>query len=144
MARPKGSKNKIKTNEKLDWEQIEKLYGMHCTDIEVADFLSINRDTLRACENFKEVKDRGLSKGKASLRKAMFQKALGGNVTAQIWLSKQHLGMCDKTEEDEQLVKEKVREIKLRNQIAEKIVDSSDDLDDQFKLYSKLVGQNDN
>ena len=37
--------------------------------------------------------------GKISLRRAQFEKALGGNVAMQIWLGKQHLDQKDKIEQ---------------------------------------------
>ena len=37
--------------------------------------------------------------GKISLRRAQFEKALGGNVAMQIWLGKQHLDQRDKIEQ---------------------------------------------
>ena len=37
--------------------------------------------------------------GKISLRRAQFEKAIGGNVAMMIWLGKQHLDQRDKIEQ---------------------------------------------
>ena len=37
--------------------------------------------------------------GRISLRRAQFEKALGGNVAMQIWLGKQHIDQKDKIEQ---------------------------------------------
>ena len=44
----------------------------------------------------------GNSSGKSSLRRAMYTKALEGNVVMQIWLSKQYLGMKERVETSEE------------------------------------------
>jgi hypothetical protein len=88
-----------------DWKEFEQLCGFRCTLGEVASWFSVSEDTIerRVKEHydgrtFAEVfKEKSLS-GLASLRRAQFASAIGGNATMQIWLGKQLLGQKDKTE----------------------------------------------
>lgn len=89
---------------KIDEKEFEKLCAIHCTQQEIAEWFTVSPDTIdRWCklhfkEKFAEVHKRLSAKGKASLRRTMFQTALNGNVTMMIWLSKQYLGMSEKQE----------------------------------------------
>lgn len=75
---------------------------MQCSTAEVAAQIGVSTDTLyHRCEvengmNYSDFAAKMKENGKASLRAKMFQDAIGGNVTLQIWLSKQYLGMSDK------------------------------------------------
>lgn len=97
MGRPKKA---------IDWEQFEKLCGIHCTLLEIADYFDCSEDTIeRAVEEhygdtFAEVHKRKQGSGKRSLRRNMWQQAQNGNVTMQIWLSKNVLGYTDKVEQN--------------------------------------------
>ena len=86
---------------------LEKLLGMQATDQEIAACLGIHRNTLADIKkrdpNFAECYKRGKDTGRASLRHLMWQSALGTetrepNVTMQIFLAKNILGMSDKQE----------------------------------------------
>ena len=89
----------------IDQEEFEKLCALHCTCIEIAEWFNCSVDTIeRWCkrtyeENFAEVFKKKSSKGKISLRRKMFETAMGGNVTMQIFLSKNVLGYADKIEQ---------------------------------------------
>lgn len=86
----------------INWEDFDKLCSLHCTLVEIAEWFDCSEDTIeRACvrergEKFAEIFKKKSSKGKISLRRKMFEIAMGGNVGMCIWLSKQHLGMSDK------------------------------------------------
>lgn len=93
----------------LSTESVRKLCAMQCTDAELAAFFDVSRKTIERRKKddpeFAEAMEHGRAKGRASLRHAMFQQALGDldkgirpNPIMQIWLSKQHLGMKDKVE----------------------------------------------
>jgi len=89
MARPRV---------KIDLTELEKLYGMQCTDEEVAAFLGISPRTLTRRKQVKktaEVIDRAKAKGRVSVRRALFRLAASGNVAAAIFLAKNLLGMRD-------------------------------------------------
>ena len=87
MARPKAI---------VDTESIKKLAQLHCTFDEIATFCNVSTKTLQ--RRFVHTIKRGREMGKISLRRAQFEKAIGGNVVMQIWLGKQHLDQRDKSE----------------------------------------------
>jgi len=87
MARPKAI---------VDTESIKKLAQLHCTFDEIATFCNVSTKTLQ--RRFVHTIKRGREMGKISLRRAQFEKAIGGNVVMQIWLGKQHLDQRDKQE----------------------------------------------
>jgi hypothetical protein len=80
------------TEKQLD--ELKTLAGMHCTNEEIAQFFGMSTDTLTA--NFAEPLALGKARGKISLRRSLWGSANKGSVRAQIWLSKQHLGMSEK------------------------------------------------
>ena len=89
MARPRV---------KINLTELEKLYGMQCTDEEVAGFLGISTRTLTRRKQVKktaEVIDRAKAKGRVSVRRALFRLAASGNVAASIFLAKNLLGYRD-------------------------------------------------
>lgn len=81
---------------KLDHEIIEKLAAIHCTNTEIAATLGCN-SSLLSKKPYSEIIAKGKERGKQSLRRKMYETAMGGNVTMQIWLSKQYLEMKDQT-----------------------------------------------
>lgn len=95
MGRPK---------KEIDVENFEKLCGLHCTLSDIAGWFNCSEDTIyRFCKEqydstFAEAQRKHAAPAKVSLRRAMYEKAMGGNVTMMIWLSKQYLGMTDKVE----------------------------------------------
>lgn len=82
---------------KLDQQAIQKLAQMHCTYEEIAEFCDVSTKTLQ--RNYVHLIKKGRELGKISLRRAQFEKAIGGNVAMQIWLGKQHLDQKDKIEQ---------------------------------------------
>ena len=83
---------------KIDLGELEKLYGMQCTDDEVAAFLSVSTRTLdrrKKIKSFQEVIERTKAKGRVSVRRNLFRLASNGNVAAAIFLSKNLLGYKD-------------------------------------------------
>ena len=91
MARPQ---------KEIDTEQLNKLAAMQCTLQEIADWFNVDKSTIS--RRFATNVTKGKSRGKISLRRAMYTKALGGNVTMCIWLSKQYLGMKERVETSEE------------------------------------------
>ena len=75
---------------------IQDLAFVHCTKREISIIVGISEDALVGNPVYAAAFQKGHENGKITLRKAMFKSALGGNVTAQIWLSKQLLGYSDK------------------------------------------------
>jgi hypothetical protein len=83
---------------KIDLSELEKLYGLQCTDEEVAAFLGVSTRTLtrrRQAKKFAEAMDRAKAKGRVSVRRALFRQAANGNIAAAIFLAKNLLGYKD-------------------------------------------------
>ena len=89
----------------LDYELIEKLAGIMCTQEEIASFIGCSVDTLQRDETFCGIYKKGLDAGKMSLRRKQWRLA-DTNATMALWLGKQYLGQRDILEvENKQLVK---------------------------------------
>jgi hypothetical protein len=89
MARPKA---------KIDLVELEKLYGMQCTDEEVAAFFGVSTRTIerrRQTQHFRDIVERAKAKGRVSVRRHLFRLAAAGNIAAAIFLSKNLLGYRD-------------------------------------------------
>ena len=100
-------KNKANTTEKrqgagrpkiyVDTEILGNLASIGCTQEEIASVMGVSARTLK--RNFAEIIEQNREKGKASLRKKMWDKAVKkDNTHMQIWLSKNYLGMKDRTQ----------------------------------------------
>ena len=85
MARPKF---------KIDYDMVEKLAGIQCTQQEIASFLGCSVDTLQRDETFCGIYKKGMENGKMSLRRMQYKLA-EKNPTMAIWLGKQYLGQKD-------------------------------------------------
>lgn len=90
MARPKF---------KIDYEAVEKLSAIQCTQQEIASFLGCSVDTLQRDETFCGIYKKGQESGRMSLRRMQFKLA-EKNPTMAIWLGKQYLGQRDNIEVD--------------------------------------------
>lgn len=88
MARPKF---------KIDYDMVEKLAGIQCTQQEIASFLGCSVDTLQRDETFCGIYKKGMESGKMSLRRIQYKLA-EKNPTMAIWLGKQYLGQKDNVE----------------------------------------------
>ena len=100
MPRPKKEETKNKVGRPkivLDYEAIEKLASMMCTQEEIASYFDCDVRTLQRDEEFCRVYKKGLDKGKMSLRRKQYTMS-DTNVTMAIWLGKQYLGQTDKVE----------------------------------------------
>ena len=81
----------------IDIEILKNLASIGCPDYEIASVLNVSAKTLR--RNYADIIDQSKEKGKASLRKKMWDKAVKkDNTNMQIWLSKNYLGMKDRTQ----------------------------------------------
>lgn len=103
MARPKIQ---------LDYELIEKLAGIMCTQEEIASFIGCSVDTLQRDETFCGIYKKGLNSGKMSLRRKQW-KLSDKNPTMAIWLGKQYLGQTDKIENTQYIAKEPTLNINI-------------------------------
>ena len=80
----------------IDINILSSLAQIGCTQEEMASVVGISARTLQ--RNYAEIVDKNREKGKASLRKKMWDKAVTkDNTNMQIWLSKNYLGMKDRS-----------------------------------------------
>ena len=80
----------------VDIEILKNLASIGCPDYEIASVLNVSARTLK--RNYAEIIEQYKEKGKASLRKKMWDKAIKkDNTHMQIWLSKNELGMKERT-----------------------------------------------
>ena len=99
----------LKKLTKQGLELVATLSQFMATEEEIAEALSdeherISVDTLHRPHNeqaFTDYKNRGQSRGKASLRSWQFAAAKNGNVTMQIWLGKNDLDQKDRVETEQ-------------------------------------------
>jgi len=95
------TKDTIKTksmgrpNKKVDEKVIANLSQIGCTQEEIGSVVGISARTLQ--RRFSDLVEENKNIGKASLRKRMWSSALKGNPNMMIWLSKNYLGMKDRT-----------------------------------------------
>lgn len=96
MARPRRE---------IDYEQVRGLRRIMCTEEEIAIAIGFSyrgfQERKKRDEDLNDALNEGHVLGKVSLRRAMMDKALSGNVSAQIWMSKNILGYKDKVETSE-------------------------------------------
>ena len=78
----------------IDEKVLANLSQINCTQEEIASILGISARTLQ--RRYADLIEVNKNKGKASLRKRMYEKALKGNDKLMIWLSKQYLNMTDR------------------------------------------------
>jgi len=86
---------------KMPADQVEALTSIQCTDEEIAAFFGCTKQTIEMRKKqdsvFLAAYQNGKAKGRVSLRRQLFKSCEDGNVSAQIWMSKQILGMRDVT-----------------------------------------------
>ena len=85
MGRPQKS---------IDEKVLANLSQIGCTQEEIGCIVGISARTLQ--RRFADLLEVNKNKGKASLRKRMYEKAMKGNDKLLIWLSKNMLGMSER------------------------------------------------
>ena len=78
----------------IDEKILANLSQIGCTQEELGSILGVSARTLQ--RRFAEIIEVNKNKGKASLRKRMYEKAMKGNDKLLIWLSKNMLGMSER------------------------------------------------
>lgn len=79
---------------KIDYNAVEKLAGIMCTQKEIAHFLGCDERTLQRDDEFCRVYKKGQETGKMSLRRMQYKLA-EKNAAMAIFLGKQYLGQTD-------------------------------------------------
>ena len=81
----------------IDRDLVYTLSFIQCTDKEIAEVVGTSAEVLR--KRFAKQLDAGKQKGKQSLRRAQWEKAINGDTRMQIFLGKQYLGQKDTPED---------------------------------------------
>ena len=81
----------------IDYDMVEKLANIQCTQEEIASFLEISVRTLQRDEEFCRIYKKGQENGKMSLRRMQYKLA-EKNTAMAIFLGKQYLGQRDNVE----------------------------------------------
>ena len=80
----------------IDYDAVEKLAGIQCTQEELASYLGCSVDTLTRDAKFCGIYKSAMSKGKMSLRRHQWRALESGDKTMLVWLGKQYLGQSDR------------------------------------------------
>lgn len=89
---------------KINFSEFEKLCGLQCTLVEIAEWFKVSVDTVERrvkkhySMTFADIYKKYSALGKISLRRKQYEIAIQGNVTMLIWLGKQWLNQKDKIE----------------------------------------------
>ena len=94
----------------IDYQTVEKLASIQCTQEEIANFLEMSVRTLQRDEEFCRIYKKGQDNGKMSLRRYQFKLA-EKNTAMAIFLGKQYLGQRDVIETDNTHEISKVEEL---------------------------------
>ena len=81
----------------IDYDAVEKLANIQCTQEEIASFLNLSIRTLQRDAEFCRLYKKGRENGKMSLRRMQFKLA-EKNTSMAIFLGKQYLGQRDAVE----------------------------------------------
>lgn len=94
--KPQTTNKKYKT---VDRDLVYKLACIQCTDQEIAEVVGLGVENLK--KRFGKLIEQGKQKGRQSLRRAQWDKAMNGDTRLQIFLGKQYLGQKDTPEDGE-------------------------------------------
>lgn len=83
----------------IDYDVVEKLANIQCTQEEIASFLELSVRTLQRDDEFCRVYKKGQENGRMSLRRMQFKLA-EKNTAMAIFLGKQYLGQKDVVENE--------------------------------------------
>lgn len=93
------TKKRGRPKKDINYETVEKLASIFCTQEEVASFLNISISVLQHDERFKTVHKKGIQTAKMSLRRLQWKHAQA-NPGMAMFLGKNYLGQTDKHEHE--------------------------------------------
>ena len=87
----------------IDYEKVADLAAIAMTHQEIANRLGVSLSRLEHDPEFVQAYKRGFTQAIEGVRRAQYNSAIQGNVTAQIWFGKNNMGQSDRPlpEEDE-------------------------------------------
>jgi hypothetical protein len=86
----------------IDEKRVEDLAAINCSVEEISSVLSVNPDTIYT--RFPEILKKGRNKGCQSIKSKLFEKAMAGDMSALIWISKNQCGYRDKPAEEATMI----------------------------------------
>ena len=93
-----------RTKIEIDFSEVERLSGIGLSNKEVANALGIHEATLyrrkQDSASFASALKKGRAKAAADIANAVYENAMKGNITAQIWYEKTRRGLSDKVQID--------------------------------------------
>lgn len=95
MATNKDKNKGGRPKKPIDYDAVEKLAALMCTQEEIASYLDLSVRTLQRDDEFCRIYKRGLGKGKVSLRRIQ-RKHSEKNPAMAMFLGKNYLGQSDK------------------------------------------------
>ena len=104
-AKPKPKSKAGRPPTPIDYDQVQRLAQIQCTEYEIAALIDMSDDGFRrrklSDNELVGALKKGYENGKASLRRLQYKGAESGNPTMLIWLGKQYLGQRDKQDIDQ-------------------------------------------
>lgn len=98
MPKPKADPKKISTQKKyIDPQWVYEKAQKQVSDKDIAILAGISVDTLT--RRFADILKKGRAEKNERLVELLWEQAVKGNITAQIWLSKNWLGYTDKLDQ---------------------------------------------
>lgn len=85
----------MKTQKKIDLEQVEEMAAEFCTQEEIAEDMGFNRALFLRRKDVRSAFLKGLNSAKTSLRHMMYKSARQGDRAVLIFLAKNELGYRD-------------------------------------------------
>lgn len=124
----------------IDWQEFDTLVGIQCTATEISAYLGVSVDAIERA--IKRTHKMGLAeyfkqkakKGHISIRRALWKKASGGDMTAIIFFFKNHLGYTDSMK-----IKHDGREAKETANAAKEFVTRIETLITELKAAPQVV-----
>ena len=93
-----------RTKIQIDFSEVERLSGIGLSNKEVANAMGIHEATLyrrkQDSASFASALKKGRAKAAADIANAVYENAMKGNITAQIWYEKTRRGLSDKVQID--------------------------------------------
>jgi len=86
----------------VDEKQLEDLASINCTIEEIAAVSKVSHETIYS--RFSEIVKNGRLRGNQSIKSKLFEKAMGGDTSALIWISKNQCGYRDKPPEEATMI----------------------------------------
>ena len=104
----------------IDYELVEQLGNIQCTQEEIASALNISVRTLQRDEEFCRIYKNSMDLGRKSLRRMQWAAAQNGNTTMLVWLGKQYLGQKDKQE-----IEQTTKDVTTLDKVMQQLDDSN-------------------